>query len=72
MKRSEHEAIVREHISALAWANNAKTKTFMAELAGRFGIFDAPMSQIASANEATERADFLAEHRRFHRHKPSR
>ncbi len=72
MKRSEHEAIVREHLSALAWANNDKTRLFVAHLAGLFGIFDAEPSAMAAAQTVHERAAFLAEHRRFHRHRPKR
>ena len=72
MKRSEHEAIIREHLSALAWANNDKTRQFVAHLAGLFGIFDAPPSASAAARAETERAQFLAEHKRHHAHKPRR
>lgn len=69
MKRSEHEAIIREHLSALAWANDGKTREFVGHLAGLFGIFDAPLSQFAAASEAKARAQFLAEHKAFHRNK---
>ena len=68
MKRSEHEAIVREHIGALAWANDARTKEFVRGIAANFGIIDFP--DTAAIAEERDRSAFAAEHRAFHRNKP--
>ncbi len=59
MRRSQHEAAIRQHLSALAWADDARAKAFVRRLAGLFGIFEA-------TGEEIERATFLAEHARFH------
>jgi len=40
MKRSEHEAIVLRHLSALRRANAAKTLDFVEGLAESFGVTD--------------------------------
>lgn len=68
MKRSEHEAIIREHLSALAWSSDRRARGFVAELASRFGIFEAHTDDI----ERQEKAKFMSEHKRFHVNKPKR
>lgn len=60
MKRSAHESAVLSHLSALAWADDARTRAFVRRVAGYFGI-------IAATAPDIKRAAFLAEHARFHR-----